>query len=164
MCKAYRNRIPIQSHAKIVSNRTSKDFIPPMTLECKCCGSIYKNLKLYELRLHIPLRSVAGSLDDLRIAGHKVENIEKLILEQEWKVKHSTFDSHLSFLSYVGMAMTDLTLICLCYCCCSKFCRRRRPKFSKWWKVNPFTIIVFKPKIVTSINSSKDSEVFRVQV
>jgi len=112
---------------------------------------------LNELRLHIPLRSVAGSLDGLRIASHKIEDVEKLLLEQEWKVKHSTLDLHLYFLSYVGMATTGLTLICLCYCCCKKCCRRQCPKFSKWWKDNPCTTIVFKPKIVTSIHSSKES-------
>ena len=72
-----------------------------MSLEYDFCGSIDKNFKLNELRLHIPLRSVAGSLDDLRIASHKVEYVEKLILEQEWKVKHSTLDSHLSLILFV---------------------------------------------------------------
>jgi hypothetical protein len=119
-------------------------IIPPMSLEYDCCGSIDKNFKLDELRL----RSVAGSLDDLKIASHKVEDVEKLILEEEWKVKHSTLDSHLSFLSYVGMATTVLTLICLCYCCCSKCCRKRCPKCSKWWKDNNPSTTVFKPKIL----------------
>jgi hypothetical protein len=115
MYKAYGNRILIQSHATTVSNRTNKDIIPPISLEYDCCGSIDKNFKLNELRLHIPLRIVAGSHDDLRIASHKIEDVEKLILEQEWKVKNSTVDSHLSFLSYVGMATTGLTLICFCF-------------------------------------------------
>ena len=61
MCRAYGNRILIQSHATIVSNRTNKDIIPPMSLRYDCCGSIDKNFKLNELRLHIPLRSVADS-------------------------------------------------------------------------------------------------------
>jgi len=99
MCKAYGSRFFIQSHAAIVSNRTNKDIIPPMSLEYDCCGSIDRKSKLNELRLHILLRSVAGSLDYLKIASHKVEDVEKLILEQEWKVKHLTFDSQLSFLS-----------------------------------------------------------------
>jgi hypothetical protein len=120
--------------------------------------SIDKNIKLNKLRLHIPLRSVAGSLDDLIIASHKVEYVEKLILEQDWKIKHSTLDLHLSFLSYDCMVQNGLTLICFCYCCCSKCCRIRCPKFSKWWKDNnPCTTIVFKPKIVTSIHSSRES-------
>ena len=42
MCKAYGSRILIQSHAPIVSNRTSKDIIPSMSLEYDCCGSIDK--------------------------------------------------------------------------------------------------------------------------
>jgi hypothetical protein len=55
MCKAYGNRILIQSHATFVSNRTSKDFIPPLSLEYDCCGSVDKTIKLNELHLQIPL-------------------------------------------------------------------------------------------------------------
>jgi hypothetical protein len=52
------------------------------------------------------------SLDDLRIASHKVEDVEGLIREQDWKIKHSTIDSHLTFLFHVGMVTTALTLLC----------------------------------------------------
>ena len=76
---------------------------------------------------------------------------------KEWKIKHSTVDSHLSFLSYVGMATTSLNLICLC-CCCSKCCHKQCPKFSKWWKDNnPSTMIEVKPKIDNSTHSSMES-------
>ena len=44
MCKAYGSMLLIQYHASIVSNRTSKDIIPPMSLEYDCCGSIKKTL------------------------------------------------------------------------------------------------------------------------
>jgi len=158
LCKAYGSRILIQSHATIVTNRTNKDIIPPMSLEYDCCGSINKNFKLNELHLHVPLRSVAGSLDDLKVASHRVEDIEKLNFEQEQKVKHSTVDSQLSFLLYVGMATTGLTLVCFSYCCCCKCCQKLCPKLSRWWKDNnPCTTIIFKPKIVTSIHSSRES-------
>jgi len=158
MCKAYGNRILIQSHSTLVTNRTSKDVIPPISLEYDCCGSEDKIFKLNELHLHLPLRSVTSSLDDLRIASHKVEEMENLISEQDWKIKHSTIDSHLSFFSYVGMVTTSLTLICLCCCCCSKCCRKRCPRFSKWWKDNnPCTTIIVKPRIVSSIHSSRES-------
>jgi len=157
MCKAYGNRILIQSHSTLVSNRTSKDVIPPLSLEYDCCSGVDNTFKLNELHLHIPLRSVTNSLDDLRIARHKVDDVQNLILEQDWKIKHSTLDSHLSFLSYVGSVRTRLTLICLCYCCCSKCYRKRCPKFSKWWKDynNSCTTIIFKQKIVNSIHSSR---------
>ena len=73
-------------------------MIPPLSLEYDCCGGVDNTFKLNELRLHVPLRSVTNSLDDW-IASHKVEDVENLILEQDWKIKRSTGDSHLSFLS-----------------------------------------------------------------
>jgi len=130
MCKACGKRNFIQSHSTLVSKRTRKDVIPPFTLEYDCCGGIHNTFKLNDLHLHIPLRIVTNSLDDLRIASQKAEDVENLILEQDWKIKHSTVDSHLSFLSYVGMVMTCLTLICLCYFCCSMCCHKQCPKFS----------------------------------
>ena len=110
--RSYGSRILIQSHATIVTNRTNKDKIPPMSLDYDCCGSINKKFKLNELHLHVALRSFAGFLDDLKLASHRVEDIEKLNFEQEQKVKHSTVDSQLSFLLYVGMTTTGLTWVC----------------------------------------------------
>jgi hypothetical protein len=155
MCKAYGSRILIQAHSILVTNRTNKDVIPPLSLEYDCCGSVDQTYKLNELHINVPLRSASNSLDDLRMASHKVDEVENLILEQDWKMQHSTVDNHLSFLSYVGVVTTSLTLIFLCYCCCSRCYRKRCPTFSKWWKDNiPCTMIVVKPKIVNSIHSS----------
>ena len=95
ICKVYGNRIFTQSHSKLVSNRTSKDVIPHLPLMYDCCDGIDKNFKLNDLHLHIPLRCVTNSLYDLRIASHKLDDVENLILEQDWKIKHSTVDSHL---------------------------------------------------------------------
>jgi len=83
---------------------------------------------------------------------HLDEECEAQMIRAHW-----TVDSHLSFLSYVGM-VTSLTLICLCYCCCSRCCHKRCPKFSKRWKDNnPCTTIIFKPRLVNSIHSSNES-------
>jgi len=60
----------------MVSNCTSKDIIPSLSLEFDCCGSGGQNFKLNELCLSIPLRSITNLLDDLRIASHKVDNID----------------------------------------------------------------------------------------
>ena len=117
MCKAYGSRMFIQSHATIVSNHTGRDMIPPISLEYDCSNSMSKNFKLNRLRLQIPLGNVAGSFDDLKVANHKAD-VERLIYEQDWNVKHFTVDTHMSFLSYVGMMTTGLTLISFCYCCC----------------------------------------------
>ena len=118
-----------------------------------------KTTKLNEIHLELPLKSIVKRLEDLRLASHKVEEVDRLISEQEWKIKQSNFDYHLSFLSYVGMVTTSLVMIILCYCCCCcKCCNRRFPNFSKWWKDNnPCTTIVIKPKILNSVHSSRES-------
>jgi len=35
--------------------------------------------------------------EDLKLSSHKVEEGDKLISEQEWKIKQSRYDSHLPF-------------------------------------------------------------------
>jgi hypothetical protein len=58
------------------------------------------------------LRNIVNRLEDLRLASHKVE-ADKLISEQEWKIRQYKFYDHLSFLSYVGMVTTSLVMIIL---------------------------------------------------
>ena len=88
--------------------------------------------------------------------ANKME-VEILIDEQDWKLRHSNMDYHRLFLSYVGMVTTTLTCFILFYCCC-KCCLKLCPNFSRWWKDNnPCTTIVFKPKIVYSIHSWRES-------
>jgi hypothetical protein len=71
----------------LVSKRTSKDVNPLLSSGYDCCGGD-QNFKLNELHLYTPLRSVPNSPDDFRIASHKVEDVENLILEQDWKIKN----------------------------------------------------------------------------
>jgi hypothetical protein len=155
-CKAYGARVLIQAQTLMFSNNTDKDIIPPLSLDYDCCAPEEKNSKLNAIHLDLPLKNVINHLDDLKLASHKVEEVDILISEQEWKIRQSKYDYHLSFLSYVGMITTSLVIIILCYCCCK--CCRRCPNFSKWWKDNnPCTTIVIKPRIINSVHSSKES-------
>jgi hypothetical protein len=159
-CKAYGSRILIQAQTIKTSNNTEKDIIPKLFLEYDCCVSKGRTDKLNKIQLELPLKSIVNHLEDLRLASHKVEEVDRLISEQEWKLKQSNFDFHLSFLSHVGMVTSSLVMIALCYCCCCccKCCTRRFPNFSKWWKDNnPCTTIIIKPKIINSVHSSKES-------
>jgi hypothetical protein len=157
-CKAYGTRVLIQAQVIVSFNNSEKDIIPPLSLDYDCCEFIGKEVKLKDLHLELPLKNVVNRLDDLRLASHKVDEVNRLILEQEWKVKHSTSYSHLSFLSCVGMVTTGIVMMVFCYCCCCKCCKRKCPSFFKWWKDNnPCTIIIVKPKIVNSVYSSRES-------
>jgi len=42
------------------------------------------------IHFELPLKGVVNRLDDLRLTSHKVDEVNRLILEQEWKIKHST--------------------------------------------------------------------------
>ena len=138
----------------MTANNTEKDIIPPLPLDYDCCTFEKKTTKLNDIHLDLPLRNIVNRLEDLRLASHKVEEVDKLISEQEWKIKQSKLDYHISFLSYVGMVNTSLVMIILCYFCCCKCCKRNFPNFSEWWKDNnPRTTIVIKPKSINSVHS-----------
>jgi len=157
LCKGYGSRILIQAHLTISTNNTDKDIIPHLPLDFDCCEVQGRNFSLNNIRLNLPLTNVIRHLDDLKVANHKVEEVEKLFEEQGQKLKHSNMDYHLPFLSYVGMVTTTLTFFILFYCCCCKCCLKLCPGFSVWWKDNNPCTIVFKPKIVNSIHSSRES-------
>jgi len=110
-CKAYGSRILIQAQTIKTSNNTEKDIIPKLFLEYDCCVSKGRTAKLNKIQLELPLKSIVNHLEDLRLASHKVEEVDRLISEQEWKLKQSNFDFHLSFLSYVGMVTSSLVMI-----------------------------------------------------
>ena len=112
-CKAYGARVLIQSKTIMTTNNTEKDIIPPLSLDYDCCLFETKNTKLNNIHLDLPLRNIVNRLEDLRLASHKVEEVDRLIAEQEWKIKQSKFDYHLSFLSYVGMVTTSFVMIIL---------------------------------------------------
>ena len=109
LCKGYGSRILIQAQLTISTNNTDKDIIPHFPLVFDFCEVQGRNFSLNNLRLNLPLTNVIRHLDDLMVANHKMEEVEKLIEEQDWKLKHSNMDYHLSFLSYVGMITTTLT-------------------------------------------------------
>jgi len=156
-CEAYGTRVLIQAQTVMTSNNTIKDIISPLSLDYDCCAPERKPTKLNDIHLDLPLRNIVNHLEDLRLASHKVQEVDRLNSVEEWKIRQSKFDSHLSFLSYVGIVTTSLVMIILCYCCC-KCCRRRFPNFSKWWKDNnPCTTIVINPKIIYSVHSSRES-------
>ena len=158
LCKAYGTKVLIQAQMTIETNSTERDIIPHLFLDVDCCQTESKIVNLNDIHLDLPLKHIVNHLDDLRVASHRVDDVERLISEQEWKIKHSNTDYHLSFLSYIGMVTTSLTLCVLCYCCCCKCCRKNCPNLSRWWKDNnPCTTIIFKPKIVNSVHSSRES-------
>lgn len=80
-CKAYGTRVLIQAQTVVNSNNTEKDIILPLSLDYDCCEFIGKDVKLKDIYLDLPLKNVVNRLDDLRLASHKAEEVNKLIFE-----------------------------------------------------------------------------------
>jgi hypothetical protein len=91
------------------------------------------------IHLDFPLKNEIQHLDDMKEANDKVEEVERLIAEQEWKLRPSNMDYHLSFVLY-GNGHYDRNLfhsVLLLLRCLKRF-----PNFPRWWNENnPFTII-----------------------
>jgi hypothetical protein len=96
-CKGYRSRILIQTQLNISTNNTGKYIIPHFPLELDCFELQGRNFSLNDIHLNLPLNNIIHHLDDLKVAKHKVEEVEKLIEEQDWKLRHSNMDNYLSF-------------------------------------------------------------------
>ena len=79
----------------MTSNNNEKDINPPLSLEYGCCTPEIKTVDR-NIHLELPLKSLVNRLEDLKLASHKVEELDKIISEQEWKIKQSRYDSHLS--------------------------------------------------------------------
>jgi hypothetical protein len=87
LCKGYGSRIHIQAQLTICTNNTDKDIIPRLPLEFDCCEVQGKNISWHSIHLNLQLTNVIRHLDDLKVANHKVEEVEKLIEERNWKLR-----------------------------------------------------------------------------
>jgi hypothetical protein len=153
----YGSKVLIQAQMIITSYSTDKDIIAPLSLDYDCCLAKERKSKLNLIHLDLPINHVVSNLDDLKSANYRVEDVEKFISEQELELKHSIINYHLPLLSHAGMIIMFLIFVMFCYCCCCK-CFHRWPKSFRCWKDNsPCTTTVFKPKIINSIHSSRES-------
>ena len=139
-------------------NNTGKDINQPLNLTHDCCEMNVDALPLGELQLEIPIKSIPTHDGDLHLANHKVENVQRLVDEQEWKVTH-TAEKSMSLLSMIGTMIFVVSFCLLCCCCClCRCCRNCWIRIMKWWYFDSNTCrtIVFRPKIVNSINTTND--------
>ncbi|PSN40805.1 hypothetical protein C0J52_21980, partial [Blattella germanica] len=126
------------STTTMTSNMTS-DIFPISPIELACCFSDHEKELLPELNLNVPLSNILTHSDDLNMASHKIEEIQQLIKDHEWKSFHS-YQSNLPLWSSFAVSMT-IFLSCFCICCClCKPCRKIRfwiwDNFQPrdWWK------------------------------
>jgi hypothetical protein len=100
-CMGYGNNVMIRSLAVRSVNNTDKDINHPLNLTPDCCEMTIDALPLGEVKLEIPIKGILTHDGDLHLANHKVDTVQKLVDEQEWKVKN-TAEKEMLLLSMIG--------------------------------------------------------------
>jgi hypothetical protein len=111
-CTGYGNTVVIRSLTIHSVNNTSKDTNQPLNLTHDCCEINVDTLPLGEIQLEAPIQSIPTHDGELHLANHKVENVQRLVDEQEWKVTH-TAEKSMSLLSMIG-TMTFVVFFVFC--------------------------------------------------
>jgi hypothetical protein len=93
-------------------NNISKDFLPTIPMNFDCCV-ILKNKRVFTITFIYPFEQCLVILDDLRIASHKVSEVERMIQEQETRDYSQKYKHH--FLE--GVISTIIFFVCCCCCC-----------------------------------------------
>jgi hypothetical protein len=88
--------------------------------------------------------------DEVETANYKVNDVQKLLEEQDYEFKHSAKAKHLSVLGSIGAETLEMLIRILCCCCCCRNCWSRSLKWLTDEKV--CISIVFEPKIIKCPN------------
>ncbi|XP_063236303.1 uncharacterized protein LOC134538755 [Bacillus rossius redtenbacheri] len=152
-CKGYGTNVIIVSQARISHNVTSKDIIPTLPLDMDCCESI-ETMSLDEIKINTPFKTITHQLDDLKIASHKVKEVEEHLKNEEWKIKQNTRLSNVTWSSYTTFIVFLIVIIiivcCKCGCCKHiKGCIIKSSNNSDCCKT-----LCFKPVIVNTYSAS----------
>jgi hypothetical protein len=129
-CKGYSSYVTLYATSTFVTNVTD-DFVPTAPIDFDCCFENLKDVKFEQLPLQVPLVNIMSSMDELRVASMKVEDVENLIKEQERKANQNLYVAATSRGAVLGTICRFIIGIC-----CSCFCKCCRNGFfwiwSKW--------------------------------
>jgi hypothetical protein len=154
-CTGYGNIVVITALTVHSVNNTGKSAIHPLNLAPNCCEVTVDTLTLGEIKLEILVKGISTHEEEMRLANHKVDRVQKLVNEQEWEVNH-TAEKEGSLLSMNRTLIFVLGLCILCCCCCLCCCRNCWYRAMKWWYFdnNRYGTIAFRPKIINSVSTA----------
>lgn len=100
-------------------------------LQNECCEELGSRVNISKINLNLNFRQTVSHADDLRYAGIKVRDLEKHVLEHEWREKHLTSHHGYSIVLYTLITLVVLyVIIRLILCLYSKgTCRRMAGAF-----------------------------------
>jgi hypothetical protein len=122
-CKGYSTHSTLYAISTITRNNSQEDVLPLAPVDLDCCLTLPEKEQLNEISLNRPLTNILSSVEDLKVASIKIDEIQELINEEE-KKRFERFS--LSLTTWCSVTITIVIfIICIgCSCCCCKCCRR----------------------------------------
>jgi hypothetical protein len=132
-CKGYSSYVTLYAVSTSVMNVTN-DYVPSAPVIFDNCFEDMKDVPFENLPLHTPRVNVMSSVQDLRIASVKADEIEQMIRKQEAEYDQGIYRIATSWWTILS-TMSLIIIFVLCSCCCCKCCRNCA--FWLWDKWSP---------------------------
>jgi len=127
-CKGYSRAALLQPlrAGKVNTSITQEHRLIQVKLHNEWCEELGTRVNLSKLNLNLNFRQTVSHADDLKYAGIKIKDLEKHVLEHEWREKHSVLHHGYSIVLYVFVSIICLyAVVRLILCLKSKgYCRR----------------------------------------
>jgi hypothetical protein len=118
-CKGFGRSAHFQTHSILNVDTTGYDsnFLSTVDLDYDCCEYLKAKTNLSGLHLNTSFKHIVSHLEDLKLASHKISDVEKLISEHEWCSLHLASHSTYSALVYVCLIAIALYVLFKLYTC-----------------------------------------------
>jgi hypothetical protein len=120
-CTGYGNNVIIRSLTVWSVNNTNRDSYQLSDLSHDCSEMTIDTLALGDIHFETPVNSIPTHDEELHRAGHKVQNVGRLVNEQE---ANQAGREGVSMLSVFGTFISVVFCTPLCCCCCLSRCCR----------------------------------------
>ena len=80
-------------------------------LHNECCEELGTRVNISKVNLNLNFRQTVSHADDLRYAGIKVRDLEKHVIEHEWREKHSVVHHGYSIILYILIVLVCLYIV-----------------------------------------------------
>ena len=84
-CKRHSTHSIFYALSTLVLNNSKDDVLPMASVDLDCCLTQTEREQLHEIPLQIPLTNIFSSVEDLKIASIKIDEIQELINAEKAK-------------------------------------------------------------------------------
>jgi hypothetical protein len=118
-CKGFGKSALFQTHSilNVDSAGYDSDFLSKVHLEYDCCEGLNEKVNISMINVNTSFKHVVSHLDDLKIASRRIDDVEHMIRDQEWKQLHTSSHNKYSALVYVCLLLLTLYVLYKLYTC-----------------------------------------------